>query len=115
MKISKKEVPGHLSRNAFKMHLKPGFKDEYRRRHDEIWSELTKVLKDAGISDYSIYLDEETHTLFAFQKLAAGHTADDLPGNPVVRKWWDFMSDIMEYNVDNTPVAIPLEEMFHAD
>ena len=114
-KIPKKAVSELFSRSAFKMKLKPGFKDEYKKRHDEIWPELSQVLTDAGISDYSIYLDEETHTLFAFQKLASGHTADDLPNNPMVRKWWDFMSDIMEYNDDNTPVAIPLKEMFHAD
>lgn len=102
-------------RNAFKMKLNPGQKQEYKKRHDEIWPELSKVLKDAGVSDYSIYLDEETNTLFAFQKLSPDNTADDLPNNPVVRKWWDFMSDIMEYNEDNTPVAIPLTEVFHMD
>ena len=114
-KSGKKAVPGRCSRNAFKMKLKRGFKDEYKRRHDEIWPELNEVLQDAGIMDYSIYLDEETDTLFAFQKLAPGHTANDLPNNRVVRKWWDFMSDIMEYKDDNTPVSIPLEEMFHRD
>jgi L-rhamnose mutarotase len=110
--IPDKEV---LFRNAFKMKLKPGFADEYKRRHDEIWPEISQILRKAGISDYSIYLDQETDTLFAFQKLASGHTADDLPKNPIVRKWWDYMSDIMEYNPDNMPVAIPLKEMFHAD
>jgi len=113
--IGRGGMPNPLFRNAFKMKLKPGFKAEYKRRHDEIWPELSQVLKNAGISDYSIYLDEETDTLFAFQKLAPGHTAGDLPNNPIVRKWWDYMSDIMEYNPDNTPVAIPLKEMFHAD
>lgn len=107
--------PVSLLRNAFVMKLKSGFKEEYKRRHDEIWPELSRVLTNAGISDYSIYLDEETNRLFAFQKLTPGHTAGDLPNNPVVRKWWDYMSDIMEYNPDNTPVAIPLKEMFHAD
>jgi len=72
-------------------------------------------LKNAGISDYSIYLDEQTNTLFAFQKLAPGHTDNDLPKDPVVRKWWDYMSDIMEYNPDHTPVAISMREMFHMD
>lgn len=104
-----------LCRNAFKMKLKPGFAAEYKRRHDAIWPELSQVLKKAGISDYSIYLDEETNTLFAFQKLTPGHTAHDLPKDPIVRKWWDYMSDIMEYNPDHTPVAISLHEMFHMD
>jgi L-rhamnose mutarotase len=114
-KNTKKTVSVLLVRNAFKMKLKPGFKAEYKKRHDEIWPELSRVLKKAGVSDYSIFLDEETDTLFAVQKLAAGHTAGDLPKDPIVRKWWDYMSDIMEYNPDNTPVAISLKEMFHMD
>ncbi len=104
-----------MKRNAFKMKLKPGFEEEYEKRHDELWPEMEKVLEDAGVSDYSIYLDEQTLTLFAFQKLSEDNTADLLPENPVVRKWWDYMSDIMEYNPDNTPVAVPLKEVFHMD
>lgn len=102
-------------RNAFKMKLNPGLKDEYKKRHDEIWPELSRVLSEAGISDYSIYLDEETNTLFAFQKLSPDNTAAELPDNPVVKKWWDFMADIMETNDRNQPVAISLDEVFHMD
>ena len=97
------------------MKLKKGFDAEYKKRHDEIWPELKEELTKAGISDYSIYLDEQTLRLFAFQKLSDDNTADDLPNNPVVRKWWDYMSDIMEYNPDNTPIVIPIKEMFHMD
>jgi len=114
-KVDSSQAHGKLFRNAFKMRLKPGCKAEYKKRHDEIWPELSQTLTDAGISDYSIYLDEETDTLFAFQKLTPNHTAHDLPKNPIVRKWWDYMADIMDYNSDNTPVAIHLEEMFHMD
>lgn len=104
-----------MERAAFIMKLKKGFEDEYKRRHDEIWPELKEELTRAGISDYSIYLDENTLTLFAFQKLSDDNTADELPNNPIVQKWWDYMADIMEYNPDNTPIAIPLKEMFHMD
>ena len=47
------------------MKLKPGFEAEYQKRHDDIWPELSKVLTDAGVSDYSIFLDADTRTLFA--------------------------------------------------
>ncbi len=97
------------------MKLKKGFEDEYKRRHNQIWPELKEELTKAGIADYSIYLDEKTLTLFAVQKLSNDNTADELPNNPVVRKWWDYMADIMEYNPNNTPVAIPLKEVFHMD
>lgn len=104
-----------MQRNAFKMQLKRGFEAEYEKRHDAIWPELSAELAKAGVSDYSIHLDPETLTLFAFQKLSDGNTAAALPDNPVVRKWWDYMADLMECNPDNSPVVKPLREVFHMD
>ena len=102
-------------RHAFKMKLKPGTAEEYRRRHDDIWPELAAELRAAGISDYSIFLDEETLTLFAVQKLSDGHTAAQLPNSPIVRRWWDSMSPLMEVHPDGSPIAKPLREVFHLD
>ncbi len=104
-----------MTRNAFKMKLKPGAGVEYRKRHDAIWPKLSAALTEAGVSDYSIFLDEETLTLFAVQNLADGHRADLLPEHPVVREWWDFMADLMEVNPDRSPVCMSLTEVFHAD
>jgi L-rhamnose mutarotase len=97
------------------MKLKPGQAAEYKKRHDEIWPELSAKLTEAGVYDYSIYLDEETDILFGVRKVTDDNTAGELPKDPVVRKWWDYMSDIMETNPDNSPVAVDLEEMFHMD
>lgn len=41
---------------AWKGRIKPGCKAEYQRRHAEIWPEMVKVLKEAGICNYSIFL-----------------------------------------------------------
>lgn len=103
-----------MKRAAFKMKLKPGYEAEYKKRHDEIWPELSAALTAAGVSDYSIFLDEETLTLFAVQKLADCNTADQLPSLPIVKKWWAFMAEVMETNPDNSPVCTPLPEVFHA-
>ena len=97
------------------MKLKPGFEAEYKKRHDEIWPELSQALREAGVSDYSIFLDPETLDLFAVQKLDAANTAADLPNNPIVQKWWKFMADIMETHPDHSPVCVALPEVFHAD
>lgn len=102
-----------MQRHAFKMKLKPGVQAEYKRRHDEIWPELARAIQGAGISDYSIFLDEETLTLFAVQKLADDNKAAALPSHPVVRKWWDSMADLMEVHPDNAPVCKELKEVFH--
>lgn len=50
---------------AFRMLLDPGKRDEYERRHREIWPELVSALHEAGVSNYRIFLDESTHALFA--------------------------------------------------
>ena len=100
---------------AFKMKLKAGFAEEYKKRHDEIWPELKKTLTDSGVYDYAIYLDEETNTLFAIQKLKEGETTSSLPDNPIVRKWWNYMADIMETHPDNVPVCINMKEVFYMD
>lgn len=104
-----------MYRNAFKMKLKPGFEQEYKKRHDEIWPELAKLLSDSGISDYSIYLDEETLILFAVQKLADDFTPEEIPNHPIVKKWWAYMADIMEVNPDHSPLTKSLLEVFHMD
>ncbi len=104
-----------MQRLAFKMKLKKGFEDEYKRRHDALWPELRKLLADSGVRDYSIFLDRETGTLFAVQKVVGGSGSQDLGTNPIVQKWWAYMADIMETNPDKSPVSIPLTEVFHMD
>ena len=42
-------------------------------------------------------------------------SSQDMGANPIVQKWWDYMADIMEVNPDNSPVTIPLPEVFHMD
>ncbi|HET7624273.1 MAG TPA: L-rhamnose mutarotase [Verrucomicrobiae bacterium] len=102
-----------MTRHAFKMKLKPGCAAEYKKRHDEVWPELAKEIRSAGVSDYSIFFDEETLTLFAVQKLSEGNSAGELPNSPLVRKWWDSMAPLMETHPDNAPICVELKEVFH--
>jgi len=104
-----------MKRFGFKMKMVPGFREEYKKRHDEIWPELKKLLKDAGIGNYSIFLDEETNTLFAYQEQSGASSSQDLGSTEIVQKWWKYMSDIMETNPDNSPISIPLEQVFYME
>ena len=104
-----------MPRYAFKMFLRPGRREEYKRRHDAIWPELKALLKQAGLSSYSIHLDEETNILFARLERSEAHGMEDLPRNPVMRRWWEYMADIMRTHPDGRPVAIPLDEMFYLE
>ena len=100
---------------AFKMHLLPGKALEYKARHDEIWPELKSLLSDSGISDYSIFLDEETNILFGTYRASKNNQIKLLPLNPVMQKWWNFMADIMETNPDNEPLSTPLKPVFYME
>ena len=102
-----------MQKHAFKMRLHQGCEDEYRRRHDEIWPELVALLKDTGISDYSIHLDRETNILFGVLWRSDDHQMDDLPTHYVMKKWWAHMADIMDSHSDNEPVVTDLETVFH--
>lgn len=104
-----------MKRIAFKMYLNEGQKQAYIKRHKEIWPALRQLLKEAGVSEYSIFLDETTNTLFAFQKVNGQSNSQDLFSNDIVKKWWNFMADIMKVNADNSPVSIPLEEVFYME
>ena len=101
-----------MRRLAFKMHLREGQEEEYKKRHNKIWPELKKLLKEAGISEYSIFLDDETSTIFAFQKVQETGGSQTLGENEIVKKWWAYMADIMKTNPDNSPVSIDLKEVF---
>ena len=102
-----------MQRHAFKMRLNPGMEAEYTRRHDAIWPDLVDLLREAGISNYSIHLDRETNTLFGYLERRDDHSMDDLPSHPVMKRWWAYMGDIMRTNPDGSPVAVPLSETFY--
>ena len=102
-----------MERVAFKMKLFPGCKEEYKRRHDIISRELINLLKDTGINAYSIFLDQETNSLFAYLTIEDKRKLNELPLSPVMKAWWDYMKDIMETNPDGSPVSIPLDEVFY--
>lgn len=102
-----------MQRVAFKMKLFKGQEEEYRKRHNAIWPELQQLLKETGISEYSIFLDESTNDLFGVLKIEDKQALDKLPEHPVMKRWWAYMKDIMESNPDHSPVSLPLKEVFY--
>lgn len=102
-----------MKRVAFKMKLIKGFEAEYKKRHDEIWPELIQLLKETGIADYTIFLDEETGVLYGSLKLQDETAMSKLPEQKIMKKWWLYMKDIMVTNLDHSPVSTPLKEVFY--
>ena len=104
-----------MVRKAFKMKLYEGMKEEYARRHNALWQDMKDMIHEYGGSNYSIYLDEETNTLFGYIELENEALWAKSADTAICRKWWDFMADIMETNPDNSPVSIDLTDVFHLD
>lgn len=102
-----------MKKIAFKMLLNTGEVEEYTKRYDAIWPELKALLIDSGIYDYSIYFDETSHSLFAVVFVKNSFHNHLLSENEILRKWWDYMSDIMETELDNSPLTHKLEEVFN--
>ena len=100
-------------RYVFQMRLNDNMADEYRKRHTAIWPELVDLLHDAGVSDYSIHVDEQTGLLIGVLTRTSDHNMDDLSNHPLMHKWWAMMADIMETTPDNAPIATPLKPLFH--
>ncbi len=97
---------------AWRGRILAGQADEYKRRHDEIWPEMTAVLNEAGIHNYSIWLSGLD--LFGYYECAdITHAAAVQGTSPVVGRWNDYMRDILVIDIDpDTGTVPPLQLMF---
>ncbi|MDY3928658.1 MAG: L-rhamnose mutarotase [Clostridia bacterium] len=104
-----------MVRKSFKMKLYKGMKEEYKKRHSNLWPEMKDMIHEFGGKNYSIFFDEQTDTLFGYLEIESEELWDKSAQTAICRKWWDYMADIMETNDDNSPVSIDLCEVFHLD
>ena len=102
-------------RKGFKMKLNEGQAEEYEKRHNALWDEMKEMIHVYGGSNYSIFWDKETNTLFGYIELADEKKWQESADTEICRKWWHFMADIMEVNPDDSPVSVDLAEVFHLD
>ena len=100
---------------GFKMKLYEGMEEEYERRHDALPPEMKEMIREYGGSNYSIFLDRETNTLFGYIEIENEEKWASSANTAVCRKWWDYMADIMDTNDDNSPVSKDLYPIFHPD
>ena len=94
---------------AWVLEVRPGYEEEYKKRHDEIWPEMLNVLRKAGVSNYNIFRHGlvlfgyfETDDLVATQSILA----DD----PVNARWGEWMEPLMKIEVDQAtqfPYLLP--------
>lgn len=104
-----------MIRHAYIMNLKPGFAEEYEKRHSPIPQDLHDMLKEHGVHNYSIYLDSETNKLFAFVEFESWEKWNKIADNPICKTWWAYGSEILYSHEDNSPMCFNLKEVFHMD
>lgn len=102
-----------MERYAWKATVKEGKREEYVKRHNEIWPELVKVLKEAGIYNYTIW--NVQNELFGYYECEKGcdYAAKVQAQSPIVDKWNAFMKDVMVMEMDPVTGAQPmLQQVF---
>ncbi len=96
---------------AWVLEVRPGYEDEYKRRHDAIWPEMVEALTKAGIRNYNIF--RHGLTLFGyFETDDLDATVAALRDDPVNARWGEWMGPIMKIEVDPSrgcPVLLPLQ------
>ena len=97
-----------MEKYAWRGKIVPGMQEEYKKRHDNIWPEMKEVLADAGIVNYSIWMQGEE--LFGYYECEKGveYAAKVQAESNVVKKWDEYMKDILIMEKDPVTVAQPL-------
>lgn len=104
-----------MAQYAWILEIRPGYEDEYKKRHDEVWPEVIEDTKAAGIKNYSIF--RHGLTLFGYFE------TDDLEAaithfnaSEVNRRWDEYMDPILKTEIDprtGFPYLLPLQ--WHMD
>jgi L-rhamnose mutarotase len=104
-----------MSQYAWVLEVRPGYEEEYKKRHDEIWPEMLDALRKAGIRNYSIF--RHGLTLFGyFETDDLDRTRTILKSDPVNARWGKSMAPIMKIEIDERhsfPFLLPLQ--WHMD
>jgi L-rhamnose mutarotase len=102
-------------RKAFVMSVNTGAEEECEKRHNPIWPDLEKVLKDYGVPNYSIFLHPEMRQIFGYAEIESEEQWASIASTEICQKWWRHMSSVMPSNSDHSPVSAPLREVFHLE
>ena len=104
-----------MIRRSFRMTLKEGKLEEYKKKHDEVWPEISEILATAGVTNYSIYYDKKDNTLIEYMELTDDNTFDQMEELETIKKWNIFMQDLLvtRSKEEASPVVSELLEVFH--
>jgi L-rhamnose mutarotase len=101
------------NRKAFIMSVNAGAEEEYEERHNPIWPDLEKVLKDYGVSNYSIFLHAETRHLFGYAVIKSEEQWAFIASTDICHKWWKHRGEVIPSNPDHSLFSAPLRDLDH--
>ena len=78
--------------------MRPGYEEEYKQRHDEIWPEMVETLREAGVRNYSIFRHDLTLSGY-FETDDLEQTVEHLGNSEVNRRWSGSMAPIMKMEI----------------
>ena len=104
-----------MIRLAFVMTVHPDKHAEYETRHNPIWPEMEQTLKSHGVHNYSIFLHESTHQLFAYAEVESEERWNAIAETEVCRRWWASMQELMPSNPDDSPLSATLKPVFYLE
>jgi L-rhamnose mutarotase len=104
-----------MGQHAWVLEVRPGYEEEYKKRHDEVWPEMLEALKNAGIRNYSIF--RHGLTLFGyFETDDLEKTIAALAEDPVNARWSQSMAPLMKIDIDQrTGFPFLLPKQWHMD
>jgi L-rhamnose mutarotase len=100
-----------MTQHAWVLEVRPGYEEEYMRRHQEIWPEMVEALREAGIRNYSIFRHGLT-LLGYFETDDIEKTREYLANSETNQRWSEWMDPIMKVDIDpttNFPFLLPLQ------
>lgn len=104
-----------MEQYAWVLEARPGYEEEYKKRHAEIWPEMVEALRKAGIRNYSIF--RHGLTLFGYFETAnLKGTVEALAKDPVNARWSQSMAPLMKIEIDQrTGFPFLLPKQWHMD
>ena len=100
-------------RYSFHLIIRNEMKDEYIKRHKNVWPELLKLLKEAGVRNYSIFMDGTD--IFGYWECEdLSRALGIINSSEINRKWQQFMSDVVITTPENR-TGDTVMEVFHLD
>ena len=103
-----------MERLCFSFKIRPGTLEEYERRHAEIWPELVAELKEAGLSNYSLFaLDSENIIGYVECEIDAATSFGMLANADANVRWSQWFEDIIVPSADDQVQTNSFRELWH--